>query len=127
MPFEGGMECQDGIVPERSWDAIAVEGHCGQISDVDSFGQLVDAVLLLEAMQHIKAGTGVVVLPVSLAGFAERKQGCCLGELGERQFGLHGVLTRTFKKSKFRPGSRLLKNRRTPNSHEQGRHYFRIN
>jgi hypothetical protein len=77
------MKCQDGVVTKRGWDTVAAERNRCQSSRIDSLDELANAALMFESVQHIKDGTAVSPLRVSLADFTERKQERRLGKLSK--------------------------------------------
>ena len=84
VEFERGMEGDDGVVPERGGDTIAIQRHCRQGAGVDAVGYLLNAALFLEALEEVQQGAIAIILVIALARLFERKEGRGLGELGKR-------------------------------------------
>jgi hypothetical protein len=81
--FERGMEGNDGVVPERGWHTIAIQGSCGKGSGVDSVGYLLDAALSFETLEQIQKGAISLILIIELTRLFERKEGRGLSKLGK--------------------------------------------
>jgi hypothetical protein len=83
VKFERGMEGNDGVVPERGWHTIPIEGGCGEGSGVDSVGYLPHAALFFKTLEQIQKGAILLILLIELTRLVERKEGRGLGKLGK--------------------------------------------
>lgn len=85
MEFERGMEGNEGVFPEGSWHAIAIQWSGGECSRVDSVGYLSDSILVFESVEEVQKGAISLILLIEPTRLFERKEGRGLGKLGKGQ------------------------------------------
>jgi len=84
MEFEGGMDGDDGVVPERGGNTIAIQRNWGEGSGVDAVRYLPDATLFLKTLEEAQERAVAIILVITLTRLFESKKRRGLGELGER-------------------------------------------
>ncbi len=93
VQFECGVESDDGVLVEGARDVVAVGRGGGEGADIDAVRNEPHAALGFQAMKQVEEGAAMHVFPVAIAGLPDREQRSGLSVLGERNFGLHCILT----------------------------------